>query len=294
MISIIVCSVSPDKLKLFGDNLAHTIGTPYELIAIDNRKDNFSITKVYNMGAAQAKYPYVCFAHEDIAFHTGNWGEIILSQLALPQTGVIGFAGASIKTKNLSGWITDKKFINLNLIQRDKGIAKKELIREGNNPAAAKELFQQVITLDGLCMFSRKDVWAQNQFDERNFDGFHLYDLDFSFSVSRKFKNFVCFGIDIEHFSTGSYNHEWLRYTRVFHKKWEAELPASVNKLSNRELETIELHTQKSILYLILKRRLTPKGYVAELKDNFLRKNKNFINALYIRYMWHKYNKAVK
>lgn len=70
MLSIIVCSVRPQMLAALKENIYATIGNnvDYEIIDFDNRKDKYSIAKVYNLCASQAKYPYLLFIHEDACF----------------------------------------------------------------------------------------------------------------------------------------------------------------------------------------------------------------------------------
>ena len=98
MLSIITCSIKPEQLKAFKKNIETTIGIPFELIAFDNRVLQYGLCKVYNECARQAKYDFLCFAHEDISFQTYDWGKIIISELSKPDCGVIGFAGASHKS----------------------------------------------------------------------------------------------------------------------------------------------------------------------------------------------------
>ncbi|MEG0033202.1 MAG: glycosyltransferase, partial [Mucinivorans sp.] len=115
MISIIVCSVSPDKLSKLKANVEATIGVEYEFVVVDNREGKYSICQAYNIGAQRAKYPYLCFAHEDIAFVVKyHWGELMMAQLAKPDTGVIGFAGATGKTKTLSTWVVTSEYVRSN------------------------------------------------------------------------------------------------------------------------------------------------------------------------------------
>lgn len=80
MLSIIVSTVYPERLERFRRNITDTIGeVPYEIIAIENRKDPRSLANVYNEGAVRARYPYLLFMHEDAGFQTGNWFDKILS-----------------------------------------------------------------------------------------------------------------------------------------------------------------------------------------------------------------------
>ncbi len=231
MLSIITCSVSPERLQAFKENIAATIGIPYEIIAFDNRQKGFGLTKVYNLCAREARYSYLCFIHEDICFETENWGSVICEKLSEEETGVIGFAGSTSKLKALSGWRAVPEHSRRSMTQHSKAsdgttISKKIRLNPEN------EIYSQVIVLDGFCLFVRKDVWEKCPFDEETFRNFHLYDLDFTFHVSTYKKNYVCHCIDIVHFSDGNYSEEWLKDTYVFHQKWESQLPRYVDKPS--------------------------------------------------------------
>lgn len=48
MLSIIICSVSPERLEQVTRNIHDTIGVDYEIIAIDNREKQWPIVRAYN------------------------------------------------------------------------------------------------------------------------------------------------------------------------------------------------------------------------------------------------------
>ncbi len=50
MISIIICSRDADYLRKVSENVAATIGVPYEIQAIDNSKGAYGICEAYNLG----------------------------------------------------------------------------------------------------------------------------------------------------------------------------------------------------------------------------------------------------
>ena len=104
MLSIIICSISPERLQAVKRNIQHSIGVEHEFIIIDNREKKWPIAKAYNYGAYAAKYPYLFFVHEDVKFHSQNWGGVIENKLREPDCGVIGFAGSKVKLKSYSGW----------------------------------------------------------------------------------------------------------------------------------------------------------------------------------------------
>lgn len=258
MISIIVCSVSPDKLSKLKANVEATIGVEYEFVVVDNREGKYSICQAYNIGAQRAKYPYLCFAHEDIAFVVKHhWGELMMAQLAKPDTGVIGFAGATGKTKTLSTWVVTSEYVRSNFNEVVDGNTKIEQTNPHN------EDFSQVITLDGLCLFMRRQVWQENQFDSEMLTGFHLYDLDISVAVAQKYKNYVCHKVLVEHFSKGAFSKKWMNESLKFHKKWQHQLPLYVD--SDVPMAENEKLVMRRMTYFLLKRKLLPKAKAGEM-----------------------------
>ena len=104
MISIIISSYRADKFSVLEQNIKETIGVEYEIIKIHN-PGKMGICEAYNRGAAQAKFPYLCFLHEDVEFRTNKWGENLLTHFdADANAGVIGIAGSIFKCKMVSSW----------------------------------------------------------------------------------------------------------------------------------------------------------------------------------------------
>lgn len=232
MLSIIICSVSQEKLSRVKANIAQTIGVEHEVIAIDNLKCKYSITKAYNEGARQARFPYLLFVHEDVCFHSNGWGAFVERKLSEPDCGVIGFAGSSMLQDVYSGWWQDDDWCAIFLYQG---------MREGRTELQCKGVtleqpFVEVVSLDGLALFVRRDVWAEFKFDEEHLTAFHCYDLDFSLRVAaaKKYKNYVCasYHVLVEHMSEGNYNQSWYADTiRMFRTQWKSVLPVAVEGL---------------------------------------------------------------
>jgi GT2 family glycosyltransferase len=74
--------------------------------------------------------------------------------------------------------------------------------------------------LDGVFFATRRAVVEKVPFDESTFDGWHLYDLDFSYRVAGAgFRVGVCNDLLVVHQSGGSYGQDWYRYARKFMQK---------------------------------------------------------------------------
>lgn len=231
MISFIICSICPEKAQVLTDNIKKTVGTECEIIVMDNRSNQQGLCKVYNIGAERAQYENLCFLHEDVLFYGEKWGVEIERKLAESNTGIIGFMGATYKSKTPSGWNVCSKINRSHFIQFSGGLEKRrssEIVGD----------FSICVVLDGACMFMRKEVWDENRFDENICSGFHGYDIDICIQVVQAgYVNYVCGTCWIEHFSEGNFNKEWAKTIIALHvEKWKNVLPLGSNKV-NRYVE---------------------------------------------------------
>lgn len=220
MFSVIVCSVDPAAAEALRENVAQTIGVPFEWLACDNRRSPRGICAVYNALARQARYDCLCFVHEDVRFRTEGWGRMLAAELAQRGCGVIGFAGGVLKTRATTGWCLDGRDARTHYAQPD---TRGTLRTHRHNPAG--EAFSRVVCLDGFCLVTRRAVWEAAPFDETLLGGFHGYDLDFTLAAAQRFENRVCHTVEVEHRSAGRYSPAWRRALEAVHAKWRDRLP---------------------------------------------------------------------
>lgn len=268
MLSIVICSVSPERLKQVSQNILDTVGVEYEIVAIDNRQKQWPITRAYNKGARQARYPFLFFVHEDVKFHSKGWGTVVVDKLKEPDCGVVGFAGSKVKLKCYSGWYHNEEWACSFFYQGGENGTRFQVMG-----ATMERPFEEVVTIDGFGMFVRKEVWQQYPFDEELLTGFHCYDLDFSLQIAagKRYKNYVCCSLKVlvEHSSQGSYDQNWHRETINIHKeKWNKILPLKIDGLrlgKRREQRLDELYFYL-FLYNLLRQGYSPEDKIA-LKD---------------------------
>lgn len=241
MISVVICSASPERLRQTVENIDETIGVEHEIIPFDNRDKKWPIAKVYNYCASKARFGNLLFVHEDVQFYTNNWGGIICQKLSEPDCGVIGFAGSRFKTRAYSGWnigILDYEISDYRYLHPVTGKEERCLRGKFNDG------YGQVICVDGFAMFVSKEVWEKHPFDESVLNGFHSYDIDFSLVISKSRKNYVCGLIDVLHKSNGNFGPEWVHDTVAMHKgKWHNMLPAHVGQLDRKTAGAAERYT---------------------------------------------------
>lgn len=229
MLSIIISSYQPEYYNNLLKNINETIGDDfkYEVIQIWN-PNLMSITEAYNKGAQKAIYDYLLFAHEDILFHTQNWGQKLIQHLENPNTGVVGIAGSSYVPYAPTGWyINNSKYNYIYCIQNSKK----------NTPNLIDTFYKgedkkRAFALDGVFLATKKQIYSKVLFNE-NLKGFHGYDLDFSLRMAESHENFVINDILIEHFSDGNPDQKWFDNIVEVRKN----ITADFNTEKNSEIE---------------------------------------------------------
>lgn len=219
-LSVIICSRNKRLSKDFLSNIEKTIGCEYELIIIDNSENSYSIFEAYNRGIDKSSAEILCFIHEDILFHTKNWGVNIMNIYSeVPDAGLVGVAGSRIKSDVPMGWWEhNKKHLVKNMIQhRQDGT--KDKLRIGFETSSE----QEVAVIDGVFMCLKKE--SQIRFNE-NLKGFHNYDQSLSLDCLKKgYKVLVTNKVLLEHFSNGTIDSSWVNSTYKFHKLYKPYLP---------------------------------------------------------------------
>ncbi len=216
MISIIICSHTPSDLETCRANIEKTIGVPHEYIVLDNSENQHSLAQAYNLGVQRAQYNHLVFVHEDVTFLTPNWGSVLVKLLDQPEVGAIGLAGTTCLTEG--NWCSLGQPYTKGWVIHDDDLG--SFLSKFSETKDA----QQVVALDGLFLACRKEIAREIPFDEQTFDGFHLYDLDWSLRVAQKHTAWVTTNILVLH-TGGSYDEAWQNYKKKFEQKHHDLLP---------------------------------------------------------------------
>lgn len=262
MISIIICSKNIHLDEALEKNIQATIGTDYEIIHIDNSQRAYNIFQAYNLGITRAKGDNLCFMHEDIIFHSDNWGKIVEFYLAQPLVGALGVAGGYAVTEDL-----DWRFHNLNdmFLCQDYTSVEAEpqrycMYRPTSEPHAP---LRPVVLLDGVWMCMRRELFNTICFDENNFHDFHLYDSDICMQINQTGLGiFVTHDILLEHLSEGSFSQSFVDSYNVFVEKWHKHLPL----FCGRYIDEKELEQSLRQGHQLLEKRLKEDQHAAELR----------------------------
>lgn len=270
MLSIIICSIDPERLSHIKINIAETVGIPYEILAIENSINPRGITAVYNEGAKRAKFDYLCYVHEDVVFESNAWGQKCVDILQDPEIGLVGIAGSGYKSLAPSGWHCDElesplKFFQ-RLIQSFKYQDRKDIYVE-NNPL--NESLSEVVIIDGVWFCTRKEVVKNYPFDEELLKHFHGYDVDFSLSVRQKYKIMVTYEILIKHLSEGIFDKKWFDTMLILHTKWNGQLPAYLPQISEEMIFKTEKLAFKKLIDQMIARGYSKKVILQVILNSY-------------------------
>ncbi len=220
MISIVICSINPEKFAAVSQNYAARMGSePYEIIGIHDAR---SLSEGYNRGIAQSCGDIVIFCHDDIEILVPDFPALLRSRLQ--QFDVIGCAGTTCLIN--SAWIIAGDPYVHGVVAYPVADAWPS---DRFNLMVWGSLKSTVVTdiqaMDGFFFAVNRRVLDTVRFDEQNFDGFHVYDTDFTFAAYLAgFKLAVCKDIVIAHQSGGNFGEEYLGYSARFTEKYQDHL----------------------------------------------------------------------
>ena len=252
MISIIICSREQTISSDLYENIKDTIGCKYELIVIDNTKNQYSIFEAYNLGIKKSVGDYLCFMHDDILLHTNSWGAMATNIFKEDkQVGLIGVAGSKTLSKMPAAWWDcreEEKILNLIQHFKDKDTETWNLGFEDSSNTEA-------VVIDGVFMVMRRD--ERILFDER-LKGFHNYDLFLSLKHHMLNKKvLVTSEILLEHFSEGSLCKAWYQSSSLFHKLYKNYLPVAINdEYKNEHLKKTEFKFGQIFITKLIEQKL--------------------------------------
>ncbi len=223
MISIITCSIDDPKFSALSDHLRHVFTqTPCELIRIADAR---SLAEGYNRAIEKARGDTLIFCHDDIEFVLPD-AEAKLHR-ALANLDVVGVAGTSLLAEgdwSLAGY---PHLHGMVLHKHDRPDVPPYVLQVYGASARQVENAQ---ALDGLFFAVRRPVLDKVRFDPVTFDGFHHYDLDFSFRAYLEgFRVGVRCDLGIMHSSSGSFDKVWGGYKQRFDAKFASKL-ATITK----------------------------------------------------------------
>src|ERR1700722_5021680 len=215
MISIIICSVDDARFAAVSANLAGLLkDEPREIVRIPDAR---SICEGYTRGIARSRGEHLVFCHDDIEILNPDFAARLKQHLS--QFDLVGVAGTSRLIRG--EWVAaGPPYIFGQVAQKhpQEGF----IVRIFGAPSRSVGGIQ---AMDGLFFAARRAVVEKIPFDAKTFDGFHHYDLDFSFAAHLAgFRLGIAHDIHIIHGSWGLQDQSWKEYARRFEQKYAGRL----------------------------------------------------------------------
>ena len=210
MFSIIVCSHHPERAAFIRNHYETLFrGFDHEIIAIDDAR---SLCEGYTRGFERSRGDLLIFSHDDVEFIAPDVAARVREHLR--HFDLIGIAGT---TRLIDGmWLSagDPHCFMLVLYPEPGG--QYSVRFAGKGPLVVPN----IQAVDGCFMACQREVVETIGFDVETFDGFHLYDLDFSFRAHKSgFEVAVCRDIPLIHLSQGVPDEVWQKYRERFEAK---------------------------------------------------------------------------
>jgi hypothetical protein len=212
LVSVVTCSIDPARFERVRASWARAFGDdPWELIGIHDAR---SLGEGYARGFARAKGDLVVFSHDDIEILTGSVGRALSDALAAAD--VAGLAGTTLLAGPAFAW-SGKRFARGRIAEPAKGREGIDLVVF--NPVPRVTAGMQA--LDGVFIAATRRAVETVGFDAATFDGFHLYDMDFTYRAHLAgLRVAVTPDIVIRHDSTGRFDAKWQDYAGRFLAKF--------------------------------------------------------------------------
>jgi GT2 family glycosyltransferase len=171
-------------------------GLPHEIIGIHDAR---SLCEGYNRGIRRATGDVVILSHDDVVIVNPDFAARLLAHLT--SHDLVGVAGT---TRLIGGNWVDAGWPHLH------GQIGSQIHQPGKLVVTAYQVSGATVlgaqALDGAFLALRREAFERVQFDERTFDGWHLYDLDFSFSAHLAgLRTAICNDLCLIHNSIGAY-----------------------------------------------------------------------------------------
>ncbi len=215
MFSIIVCSHRPERAAFIRQHYEGLFAsTPHETIVI---RDARSLCEGYGRGVQRSRGSFLIFSHDDVEFVTPE----VASRLErhLSRFDLIGIAGTS-KLLN-ARWNAAGDPFCFGLVIYPAGGDQFSIRYFGRGPLEVPGMQ----ALDGCFLACRREVAETVGFDADTFDGFHLYDMDFTFGAyAAGFALGVCRDLPLIHASEGRLDANWEIYSKRFEAKFRDRL----------------------------------------------------------------------
>jgi tetratricopeptide (TPR) repeat protein len=233
-VSIVVCSIDPRRLAAMQGNFRQALGDrAHEFVVI---RDARSLCEGYQRGLEASRHDRVVFAHDDVELASAHPFEAL--ERALHDHDIVGVAGSRLVNGPGVTWAGHPHLHGgVAYPPQGPGLAWK---------ATLYSLEQGVLggmqALDGLLLAARREAALRVGFDAVTFDGFHFYDVDFTYRAHLAgLRVAVATDVLAIHASVGQFDEAWKRYAERFRAKYPAlDAPLGRHFFFGRDFATRE------------------------------------------------------
>jgi GT2 family glycosyltransferase len=217
--SVIICSVDNARFTAVEQMYRRVLGESVQIIRIPDAR---GMCEGYNRGIAQSTGDVLIFSHDDVEVLSDDFAARLAGHLE--NYDLVGVAGT---TRLVAGhWVAAGPPYLFGQVP--------EPSPQGGYVVQFFGGFGRVSpniqALDGLMFAARRAVVDKIKFDQ-SFDGFHLYDLDFTFTAyNAGFKLAVARDLFVLHASSGNFDNRWKHYSEMFQRKWAGKLQPHPNR----------------------------------------------------------------
>ena len=211
-VSIVVCTIDDARLEAMRRSFRAALGArPHEFIVI---RDARSLCEGYERGLRATRHAIVVFSHDDVELLSPRPFDALAR--ALRHHDLVGVVGSTTVSGPAVGWAGHPHL---------HGSVAYPVAGNGGCDATVFSLQGGVIggmqALDGLLIAARREAALAIGFDARTFDGFHFYDLDFTYRAHlARLRVAVTTEVSALHASGGTFDGEWRRYAARFREKF--------------------------------------------------------------------------
>jgi GT2 family glycosyltransferase len=215
MTTIIICS--PDAAKFQKTAAMYARFWPPDQLQVFHIPDARSLAEAYNRGIRAAGGEVIIFSHDDLEILSPDLAQRLGAHLE--RFDMVGVAGTTLMGH--PRWLQAGPPYIFGQVAHT--------IPEGymvDIYGASRRVVGQIQGLDGLFLAIKAPVARAVMFDEQTFDGFHCYDVDFTFRAYQAgYKLAVACDIQVLHDSPGSFDETWEVHARRFIDKHASRLP---------------------------------------------------------------------
>ncbi len=231
-VSVVICSIDPARFAAAAATYrAALAGCDLDIVGIHDAR---SLAEGYNRGFARARGAVVIFSHDDVDILGAGLGARV--DAALRSADVIGIAGTSRLSGPAYAWSGDASVLGWVIQRPDPRGPHEALVFDLQGGTA-----MPAMALDGVFLCARREVIERVGFDAATFDGFHLYDIDFTYRAFRAgYRVAVSHDIALVHHSGGNFDAAW----QIYAERFSARFPEVRGSAARRGLCRVELPTR--------------------------------------------------